>query len=279
MQKRRKIMEHKKKKSVTSMDLTIPIVILMFLTSLFGMFDATVYEKETRNWIAQCLGQDFSNLLCVIPLLLFTFYFSKKGYRFAKIIWIGTMITNIYAYVIYCFSVHFNFLFHAYCAILGLAFFSAIGYIIENSCIDFKSWFHIPMKRRKFYAVFLLLVASLFLLLWLSQTLPASVTNTLPQSAVESGLITNPVYVLDFSFYIPLMVIAAIFLLKDRSEGYVLVPIMLVFAVITNINIISLTLVSIFRNHTKDSSVLVIFVIFTIICLTVVCLYSKKLKR
>lgn len=267
-----------KKKSMTGMYLTIPITGLMFGASIAGIFDAAVYEKETTNWVAQCFGQDFSNLFFVIPILLLSFYATKKGYRFAKIVWMGAMITNIYAYVIYCFSIHFNYLFHIYCAILGLSIFATLGCMLENFSIDFKSWFSMQMKRT-FYAIFVLFIAIVFALLWFLQTIPATFHNTLPESAVASGLITNPVYVLDFSFYLPLMGFSAISLLRDKTQGYVLVPMMIIFAILTNLNIISLTIVSIFKNHTKDIGMLFVFGVFTVICLIVLIFYARNIKK
>ena len=163
------------------MKMTLPIVIFMAASSITSILNSSVYKRETADWICQCLGQDYANLFCVIPLLLITSIFSLKGSKGAKIIWFGTMLTNIYSYVIYSFSVHFNFLFHFYCIILGLSLFGVIGFTLKYYTSEFKSWFSENMKRTPF-SVFLLIVGILFSLLWLKDTIPASIENSLPSS-------------------------------------------------------------------------------------------------
>ena len=46
-------------------------------------------------------------------------------------------------------------------------------------------------------SVFLLVIAILFYLQWLSEDIPALVTGRMPPSVMENGLLTNPVHVLD----------------------------------------------------------------------------------
>ena len=105
---------------------TIPIVILIIICSGTGIWYDKLYFRETVGWLSQCVGQDISNLFFVSPILLVSAFYASKGNKIAKIIWIGTMMINIYTYVIYSFGVHFNFLFHVYCLILGLSIFSAL---------------------------------------------------------------------------------------------------------------------------------------------------------
>ena len=75
---------------------TIPIVILMAICSAIGIWHQNLYFRETADWLAQCVGQDISNLFFVAPILLVSALYAAKGNRTAKIIWIGAMITNIY---------------------------------------------------------------------------------------------------------------------------------------------------------------------------------------
>jgi len=100
---------------------TIPIVILIATCSSIGILVQQFYSKETMGWLSQCIGQDISNLMFVSPILIVSSFYASKGHKAAKIIWIGTMITNIYSYVIYTFALHFNFLFLVYCLILALS--------------------------------------------------------------------------------------------------------------------------------------------------------------
>lgn len=244
---------------------TLPIVFLMIASSSIGIFYQGIYSRETTDWFSQTIGQDFSNLLITVPALILSAFFASKGNRAGKIIWTGVMITNVYAFVIYSFALHFNFLFHVYCAILGVSVYSVLYFFIKNLTVDFKSWFtdRVPVKA---VGIFLIVIAALFTLLWLSQSLPAVLINQAPESITKDGLLTNPVHALDLSFYLPLIFISAIMLLKKKSLGYLLAPMMIVFAVMTNINIILLLIASMVITVSNTWPTIIVFVVFTMVC-------------
>lgn len=244
---------------------TFPIIALMLVTSSIGILNSGIYSRETTDWQAQTIGQDYSNLVVTVPALLIAALFAAKGNRIGKIIWAGVMITNVYAFVIYSFAVPFNFLFHLYCAILGLSVFSVIHFFINHLTINFTSWFtgKVPVKT---IGIFLVVVAALFILLWLSQSLPGALANRVPESVSKDGLLTNPVHVLDFSFYLPLMFISGISLMRRKAIGYFLAPVMIVFGIMTNINILSLMIVSMVMIGTNTWPMIIIFSIFTAVC-------------
>lgn len=257
---------------------TMPIVLLILLCSGIGILNPDLYQRETPDWLAQCTGQDFSNVFFVVPILLITSFLSATGNRIAKIIWAGTMITNIYSYVLYCFAVHFNVLFHFYCIILGLSVYSFLVFSVKHFRLDFKSWFeqNTPVKA---VGVFLMIIAAAFYILWLSQTLPAVITGAIPAAITSDALLTNPVHVLDYSFFLPLMVIAGVLLIKKNRLGYFLAPMMLVFTLITNVNIICLTLVTMERSGTNDLTLISVFTFLCILCLFFMAVYLRKRKK
>lgn len=257
---------------------TLPIVLLIFICSGIGILKPDFYKKETVDWLAQCVGQDFSNVFFVAPALLITAFLSAKGSRIAKIVWAGTMITNIYSYVLYSFDVHFNVLFHFYCIILGLSVYSFLFFSVKHFSLDFKDWFE-QKAPGKAIGIFLLVIAAVFYFLWLSQSLPAVISGGVPAAIAGDALPTNPVHVLDYSFYLPLVVIAGMQILRKNRIGYFLAPMMLVFGLITNVNIISLTLVTIVKSGTNGLPLVSAFTVFSLICLFFLVVYLRKIKR
>lgn len=260
------------------MSFTIPIVLLMIASSSIGIFYQKIYERETIDWFSQTIGQDFSNVFVMVPVLVLSAFFASKGYRAGQIIWAGFMITNVYAFVIYSFALHFNFLFHVYCAILGLSIYSVLYFSVKYLTTDFRSWFtdQLPVKA---IAIFLIVTASLFTLLWLSQSLPAALVNQAPESVEKAGLLVNPVQVLDFSFYLPLMFLSGFMLLKKKSLGYLLASIMIVFALMTTVNIISLMIASMKFTASNNWEPLIVFGIFTVICFYFFLQMLRHLKK
>ena len=267
----------KPKEDKTLIYLTILIVILIVTCSSIGIWHEQIYSKETVGWLSQCIGQDISNMFIISPILLVSVFYASKGNKIAKIIWIGTIIINVYTYVIYCFAVHFNFLFHVYCLILGLSIFSALIFFIKNINEDFKNWFT-QKTPTKTIGIFLFIVASMFTVLWLSDSLPAVLTNTTPENLIKDNLFTSPVQVLDFSFYLPLMFISSVMVIKKKTLGYILAPMMIVFIILTNVNIICLTVVTMQRTSSNNISMIIAFCIFAFICIWFLYLFLKNIS-
>jgi len=257
---------------------SIPIVILMVICSSIGIWYQGLYSKETVGWLSQVTGQDISNLIFVSPILIVSAFYGSKGNKTAKIIWMGTMITNIYSYVIYTFALHFNFLFHVYCLILALSIFSALDFFIKNINENFRNWFieKTPTKR---IGIFLFVIGLMFTFLWLSDSLPAVLTNTVPESVAKDNLLINPVQALDFSFYLPLMFISSVMVIKKRVLGYLLAPMMMVFAIITNLNIISLLFVTMQKTPVNNIPIILAFCMFTMLCFAFLWTFLKHVSK
>lgn len=257
---------------------TIPIVLLMVTCSSIGIWYQKLYSRETVGWLSQVIGQDISNLIFVAPILIVSALYAAKGNRIAKIIWIGTMITNVYSYVIYSFALHFNILFHVYCFILALSIFSVLNFFIKNVNEDFSHWFS-EEAPTKIIGVFLFIIGIMFTLLWLSDSLPAVLTNTVPESITKDNLLINPVQALDFSFYMPLIFVSSVMVMKKKVLGYLLAPMMLVFAIITNVNIISLTVVTMQKTLSNNIPMIIGFSFFTMICLGILWSFLKNIAK
>ena len=90
--------------------LSVFVSILVTITISLGIFFEKTYFRETESWAVQAIGLDYANLAVVILLLVSTYYVSKNSLR-AYLVWLGAYIYLIYAFAIYAFSVHFNFLF------------------------------------------------------------------------------------------------------------------------------------------------------------------------
>lgn len=155
----------------------------------------------------------------------------------------GAVLTLLYAYVIYAFAAHFNHLFLVYVAILGLSFYTFLSGMLGLQPDRLQPHF-VAVTKARVVSVYLLLVAVLFALLWLSQDIPAIVAGNAPQSVTESGLLTNPVHVLDLGLYLPAMIITALLLWRRKFLGYILAIPLLVFSILTGIGILAIDVVT-----------------------------------
>lgn len=109
--------------SKISLWLSVLVACLVLIASGIGLLLKGFYARETASWAVQTFGQDIANLVTAI-ILLMAVYFVGRGSIRAFLVWMGSLITLLYAYIIYAFDIHFNSLFLVYVAIVGLSFYS-----------------------------------------------------------------------------------------------------------------------------------------------------------
>jgi hypothetical protein len=126
--------------------------------------------------------------------------------------------------------------------------------------------------------VYLILIGILFYLLWLSEVLPAMINNTTPAIIIETGLLTNPVHVLDLSIILPAFIIMGIYLLRKKYLGLLLAPAILVFSILMNITIGFMAVLLKIKGLEENLSVTVIMGVFILISLFFLITYLRNIK-
>ena len=211
--------------------LAIPLALLVALASLGGIVMPATYARETASWAAQGIGQDWVNLLLVVPWLLLTAVLTLRASRPAALLLGGGLVYTLYSYVIYAFAVHFNALFLVYCVALGLSFFALLLLLRALLEEDVRAWYGLRAPVRT-AGVLQIAIAVIFAFLWLSEVVPALVHDRAPASVDAGGFFTNPVHVLDLSILLPALALSGVLLLRRRAAGFLLAPLLLGFAVL-----------------------------------------------
>jgi hypothetical protein len=123
-----------------------------------------------------------------------------------------------YSYAIYAFSVVIDPLTPVHIAILGLATWSLVLTVfgLDGATVGLASRFRLP---RRTTGGFLIGVAGLFAVLWLSQIAGAITSGRLPAAVADLGLPTSPVYSLDLAFAVPLITLAGVWLIRRDHRG------------------------------------------------------------
>jgi hypothetical protein len=202
--------------SNTLVGASIGIVVLSVIMSLLGLADPQVYAEETENWTLQAQGQDIGNLFAA-AVLAYTALRARAGSMAAYQVWIGALLYFIYAYLIYAMAVHLNYLFLGYVAVLGASAYAVIGALYARGGATMVT--DRRAHRRRLPAIVLMLIGGLFGLLWLSELIPALLSDTVPQSLEEAGLIVNPIHVVDLSLVLPGMLVTGYLLMKRHPVG------------------------------------------------------------
>lgn len=189
------------------------------IASAAGLTIRSTYARETELWAVQGEGQDAVNLVVIVPLLAVCAWLARTGSATAALVWFGLLLYLAYSYVLYAFFVHFNGLFLVYVATLGLSVWAICGAAWQADARAWAARFANARGERPL-AVLFLASAALFGAMWLSEIVPAVAFGATPQSAIDAGLIVNPVHVLDLAFALPALAAAGLLLWMRRPLGF-----------------------------------------------------------
>ena len=211
------------------------ISLLVVVASVAGLADPRVYGQETQNWAIQAKGQDLGNLLAVIVLVAAAVWYGKGSQR-AGLVWLGSLLYLVYAFVVYAMAVHLNYLFLVYVAVLGLSAWAVIVHVnrVRGGNLQYPQG-----RRAKVAAWVIILVGVLFAGLWLSELVPALLSGRVPASVTEAGLWVNPIHVIDLSIVLPGFILAGVAALQRRDHGLFWLAPWLVFSALMGSSIVA----------------------------------------
>ena len=214
---------------------------MMALAAAAGVFVPTVYANETGSWAAQGAGQDLVTLLIACPALVASAWYAIRGSDRAVLVWLGIMIYVVYSYVLYAFFVHFGPIFPIYVAVLGLSSFALAGVASQIRVAEWRRLWP-PEFRSRAVSVWFVFIAVAFGGMWVAAIARALVNGTAPEGVVEIGLPVNPVHVLDLAFMLPLTLASGVAHWRRAAFGVVLATPLLVFFVLMDAAIVSMSL-------------------------------------
>lgn len=267
-----------KTQSILIRTLTVLLAVVLAVVSIFGAFVEKTYEREVDSLAAQGMGQDIVDLFIVVPLLIISMIFMQKNHRTGTFIFGGTVFYILYSFVIYTLGIHFNNLFLLYCLTFGSAFYLFILYLYSLKGTDVKNWFEdsVPVKT---IGIYFIVVAVMFYFLWLSDIIPAIISNDIPESVKDYNLLVNPVHVLDIAIALPALIITSILLFKKNNLGYIFAPIFLVFIIILTIALAGMVIMSRFKGITEDISIAVIFIVLAVISSFFLWMFLRRIRQ
>lgn len=211
--------------------LSILVVVLLVVAASAGIFVSGLYH-DTSSIVSTDRGSDLFTLIAVVPALAASIYYSRRGSLRAQIVWLGLIAWVAYNYVIYSYGVNFTRVSLVYVAIMSLAIFTLVVVIRRVDTALLGSQFQ-PSMPRRVVAVYLWLVAAVFSLLWLTDTIPASLSGSTPARLAALHATSNPVEINDLAIIIPALVVAGILTWRRRPSGYLMAGILLGLATVT----------------------------------------------
>lgn len=212
-----------------------------------------VYSRETTLLFDVAGAQDLVTVVLVVPVTALLGMRARGGSLTAFLCLPGCLAFLAYNYAIYAFSIQFGPLFLLWVALLGLSVFALAGTLVTADLRAIEQRF--AARAMAGPAWFLMVVAGLFALLWLSEIVPDLLAGGPSRSAEGWQIPTNPVHVLDLSVFLPGVLLSGLLLLRRHALGYATVAGQLVWLALTCVPILLTPVVSAVRGNAADWAV------------------------
>ena len=213
----RKMIEARHRKSLFVLSVITSVITIA--VSAAGIIYISIYKGIVpAKMLPGVMSQDIVSFISAFGLLV-TMCLIKKGSGRAWIVWLGLTGYLLYAYALYAFDGVYNLFYLFYVAIFGLCVYTVIMFFIKADFSVFTTDYKKALPRKS-AAVFLLVLTVMFLLIWMSMIIPGILANEPPAG--------NSIFVMDLSFFLPLLVICAFQLLHGRPFGDFLASVLLV---------------------------------------------------
>jgi hypothetical protein len=216
------------------------VVALAALAASVGLFAPGIYRAETAWVIPQNRGQDLVTLIA-LALLVPTLVRARRGSPRATLVWLGLLGYLAYTYTGAAFAYAFNALFPVYVALFALSGAVLIAWLSGIDAAAMQQAFDARTPYRGVIA-FLVVMAAVLCLLWISQIVPFYTRGELPPMIVRAQTPTVFVYVLDLGVVVPLSSLSAWWLAHRKAWGHVLAAAVLVKAATMGWALLAMTL-------------------------------------
>jgi hypothetical protein len=219
----------------TAVALTAALLLVEAIVGGFTVLNPSVL-RDPPGFAGNALGTHVVILVVALPVIVLAMIAARGGSLGARFVWLGGIGYLLYNALLTSFAVQFNELFLLYVASLSLAVWSFIGVLgtIDVDALPSRFPLRFPVR---WIGGYLILTASAFGVLWLSDVLPATLLHVRPNSLRGTTLPTNAVQVIDFALTLPVTAAAGVWLWRRRACGYLLSGLMLVTLTLESISV------------------------------------------
>jgi hypothetical protein len=227
----------------------------------------------------QAIAQDYVTLFMGVPLLLFSLYLSGKGLLKGHLLLTGTFGYFLYAYASYAsysFLSMYNSLFLVYVLLMSASFLAftlaMMSFVISKLPLFFTE--KLPVKL---VGSFLLFASFVFGMMWLGKIVYPLMNHT-PPEGIEHYT-TLVIQALDLGFVVPIGTIAGILLMRRRSFGYLLGPVIIIKEITLLTALSAMILLQIQAGVEISPAVVVLVLILNLSVVYLLVLILKNIKE
>lgn len=214
--------------------LSIPLALVTALAAGWSAFGGVLKGPEVMSGSAR--GTAIVVLFITVPLVAAAMWASARGSVAALLVWLGGVAHILYQSVLFLFGTPFNDLFLLYVAMASLGLWVLIVSLASIDVGALRARIDPALPVRPI-AVYVWVIVALNGALWLKTAVSGMGAEGAPGFLVGTGLPTNPVYVQDLVFWLPLMALAGRWLWHRLDRGYVVIGAMLVMWLVEGVTV------------------------------------------
>ena len=181
--------------------------------------DAGIYQYSLRALVTGGTPWDIVRLLVGIPLLFVSFVMYLRRSLRGTVLFIGSLASFLYQYLLWTFDWAYNSLFLVYLALFSLSLWSLVLILAEVDGAQVRAAIEkrFPVKTASSFSF---AVGVMLLFKCLGEILPSVGSSAMP--AVATGYYTLVDQALDLGLLTPFCIFAGVLLLRRKSFGYLL---------------------------------------------------------
>jgi hypothetical protein len=241
------------------------------------LYGKGLYYNDSISVASQAKAQDIVTLIIGVPLLIVSLILFNRDSLRGKLLLTGTLGYFLYTYVSYSFLAMYNKFFLIYVILMSLSFFAFILNITSNDIKNLNNHFKQNLPK-KYIGIFIIIIGTGVGLMWIGRIVP-SLNNTLNNKVVV-GLehyTTLVIQALDLGFVVPVSMLAGILIIKSKALGFLLAPIIIIKGTTLLLAIVTMEIFMIYAGINVSIIELVLFPLFTIICIYNLYLVMKNI--
>lgn len=170
-----------------------------------------------------------------VPALVVSMLRAARGSWRSHVVWMGVLSYLTYNGFLFLFATPLNSLFLLYVAMFSLGLFALGSLVIATEPHVVSE--HLPELPTRGLAIYAWTIVGLNVVMWLRGIIP-TIGAADPTSVLEgTGLVTNPSWVQDLAFWLPMAAIAARWLWLRKPWGFVFIGAWLVYGLIESIGV------------------------------------------
>ncbi|MFH1853634.1 MAG: hypothetical protein ABIA75_14960 [Candidatus Neomarinimicrobiota bacterium] len=198
--------------------LSLIVAVLLTITALASIsYRYTIYPTaELRHGF---VATDVGNLVIALPLLMACLWLTRRGKTSALLLWPGALFYVLYGYLPYLIVIPFGLLFPAYSLLITFSLYTIIYLIANLDAAAIRQRFAAAPAKIGGGA---LVVLAGFNILRQAVLMVTAAANQAPVALLDQAM-----WIADFTFFVPALLVGGILLWRGRPLGYATGPALL----------------------------------------------------